>query len=93
MHFLRKRPLLNIMLGFFATVHAAFWVLLSLVSLVTRDDERIFEEMPHESLLPLLLGSSALTAVAFYIITWCRFSTFCGVILFTASLQLLLVSI
>jgi UDP-N-acetylmuramyl pentapeptide phosphotransferase/UDP-N-acetylglucosamine-1-phosphate transferase len=93
MHFLRKRPLLNIMLGFFATVHAAFWVLLSLASLVTRDDERIFEEMSHASLLPLLIGSSALTAVAFYIITWCRFSTFCGVILFTASLQLLLVSI
>lgn len=93
MHFLRKRPLLNIMLGFFATVHAAFWVLLSLVSLLTLDDERILEGMKHASLLPLLLGSSVLTAVAFYIITWCRFSTFCGVILFTASLQLLLVSI
>ena len=93
MHFLRKRPLLNIMLGFFATVHAAFWVLLSLVSLLTRDDERILEGMKHASLLPLLLGSSALTAIAFYIITWCRFSTFCEIILLTASLQLLLVSI
>lgn len=93
MHFLRKRPLLNIMLGFFATVHAAFWVLLSLVSLVTLDNERIFEGMKHASLLPLLLGSSAFTAVAFYIITWCRFSTFCEIILLTASLQLLLVSI
>lgn len=93
MDFLRKRPALNLLVAFCATVNAAFWMLLSLAALSSVHNERIMEEMERSTLCPLLLGSSALTALAFYLLTWCSFRTFCGVTLLTASLQLLLESV
>ncbi len=90
MPFLHRHPALHLFLAFSATVHAAIWLVLCFVALVSQSNERMLEPgFGWGGITILLLGSSIFTAIAFFITTWCRFRMAFATGLLTANLLLL----